>query len=59
MRSGDSVQAFYDALAANYTLLFADWRASVRRQGDVLGEPRWLEPEESGFYQPVAMVRCT
>lgn len=31
-----NVQTFYDDLAAEYTLLFADWRASVQRQGDVL-----------------------
>jgi ubiquinone/menaquinone biosynthesis C-methylase UbiE len=32
----DGVQSFYDSLAADYSLLFADWRASVQRHGDVL-----------------------
>ena len=32
----DSVAGFYDGLAAEYHLLFADWDASVRRQGKVL-----------------------
>jgi glycine/sarcosine N-methyltransferase len=42
----DSVRAFYDELAGDYHLLFADWPASMRRQaaaldrliGDALGE---------------------
>jgi SAM-dependent methyltransferase len=33
---GDSVTGFYDGLAAEYHLLFADWDASVRRQGEIL-----------------------
>jgi SAM-dependent methyltransferase len=32
----DSVTAFYDGLADEYHLLFADWDASVRRQGGIL-----------------------
>ncbi len=32
----DSAQQFYDQLAADYHLLFADWRESVRRQGVAL-----------------------
>jgi SAM-dependent methyltransferase len=32
----EAVGAFYDALAEDYHLLFADWRASVARQGEVL-----------------------
>src|SRR3712207_1005254 len=32
----DSVTRFYDDLAEEYHLLFADWDASVRRQGAVL-----------------------
>ncbi len=31
-----NVQSFYDNLAADYTLLFADWRGSVQRQGEAL-----------------------
>jgi glycine/sarcosine N-methyltransferase len=30
------VTGFYDGLAAEYHLLFADWDASVRRQGEIL-----------------------
>jgi 2-polyprenyl-3-methyl-5-hydroxy-6-metoxy-1,4-benzoquinol methylase len=33
---GDSVAAFYNGLADEYHLLFADWDASVRRQGEIL-----------------------
>jgi glycine/sarcosine N-methyltransferase len=32
----DSVTGFYDGLAEEYHLLFADWDASVRRQGQIL-----------------------
>ena len=32
----DSVTSFYDGLADEYHLLFADWDASVRRQGEIL-----------------------
>jgi SAM-dependent methyltransferase len=32
----DSVTGFYDGLADEYHLLFADWDASVRRQGGIL-----------------------
>jgi len=32
----DSVAGFYDGLAEEYHLLFADWDASVRRQGEAL-----------------------
>jgi SAM-dependent methyltransferase len=32
----NSVAGFYDGLAAEYHLLFADWDASVRRQGEIL-----------------------
>jgi glycine/sarcosine N-methyltransferase len=31
-----SVLNFYDQLAADYHLIFADWQASVRRQGEIL-----------------------
>lgn len=33
-----SVQAFYDDLADDYHLIYSDWDASVRRQGEVLNE---------------------
>jgi glycine/sarcosine N-methyltransferase len=32
----ESVQQFYDSLAASYHLVYADWSASVRRQGSAL-----------------------
>jgi glycine/sarcosine N-methyltransferase len=32
----DSVTGFYDGLADEYHLLFADWDASVKRQGEIL-----------------------
>ena len=32
----DEVAAFYDSLADDYQALFADWDASVRRQGEVI-----------------------
>ncbi len=32
----DSVMSFYDALAADYHLLWADWHEAVRRHGEVL-----------------------
>lgn len=31
-----STQSFYDELAASYHLIFADWEASIRRQGELL-----------------------
>src|SRR5689334_2921150 len=32
----DSTVQFYEQLAADYHLIFADWRTSVRRQGEIL-----------------------
>ncbi len=32
----DTVLEFYEQLAADYHLIFADWRASVRRHGEIL-----------------------
>jgi len=34
--SDERPEAFYDALAENYHLIFADWEASIARQADVL-----------------------
>ncbi len=34
--AADSVAAFYDHLAGEYHLLFADWDRAVRRQGEIL-----------------------
>lgn len=36
--SNGSVAGFYDGLAEAYHLLFADWDASVRRQGEILDQ---------------------
>jgi len=33
---GDSVRRFYDELAGEYDLIFADWRQEVQRQSEVL-----------------------
>jgi SAM-dependent methyltransferase len=33
---GDSVARFYDGLADDYHLIYADWDAGIRRQGDAL-----------------------
>src|SRR5262245_3464752 len=33
---GESVQQFYDELAGEYDLIFADWRQEVLRQSEVL-----------------------
>ncbi len=33
---GDSVRQFYDELAGEYDLMFADWRQEVQRQSEVL-----------------------
>ena len=32
----DRTRRFYDELAQDYDLIFADWNASVRRQGSVI-----------------------
>jgi len=32
----DQTQRFYDALASDYDLIFADWQAAVRRQAEIL-----------------------
>lgn len=37
-RQYGSIQAFYDDLAEAYHLIYADWDASVRRQGTVLND---------------------
>lgn len=36
MTDAGEIQGFYDTLAANYQLIFADWRWSVERQGGIL-----------------------
>ncbi len=34
----NSVEDFYDQLAKHYTLIFEEWEASVRRQGEILDQ---------------------
>jgi hypothetical protein len=55
----DPVRDFYDVLAPGYHRIFADWRASIRRQAGVLGAlvERTLDPAGSGFYQPILTAR--
>lgn len=48
-------ERFYDDLASDYHLLFADWAASVRRQGSVLNE---LIAEELG-QGPKSILDCS
>jgi len=55
----DSVARFYDGLADEYHLLFADWDASVRRQGEILDRAggrlprgRLVPAEETAYYHP-------
>jgi SAM-dependent methyltransferase len=51
----DSAQRFYDQLAGEYHLIFADWRHSVRWQGEVLDK---LIREEIGEAQ-VSILDCS
>lgn len=47
----DSVQAFYDDLAADYHLIFQDWGESVRRHGEMLATLiRSLHPSAYTLY---------
>jgi len=51
----DDPRDFYDGLAGEYHLIFADWWTSARRQGEVLGKVlrgRGVEP-------PAALLDCT
>ena len=38
------------------TIVFSDIEQSTRR-GEELGDIRWLEPQQSGFYQPIVTAR--
>ncbi|HEY4102860.1 MAG TPA: hypothetical protein VGM44_03180 [Polyangiaceae bacterium] len=44
---------FYDALAQDYYLVFADWQASMNRQGAWLDGLMRSEWRVEGFVQPV------
>ncbi len=56
--------AFYDRLAPDYHLIFADWSRSIGWQGEVLDllragfvDVRWWLPEETGYFQPIVTAR--
>ena len=46
---------FYDQLAKDYHLLFADWKESVKRQGLILG--RLIR--SLGYQPPAALLDCS
>jgi SAM-dependent methyltransferase len=68
MNMKDSVQQFYDELAGEYDLMFADWRQEVARQGEVLDAfiRRRLDKEARSVLdcacgigtQAIALARC-
>jgi SAM-dependent methyltransferase len=51
----DSVQQFYDDLAAHYTDIFADWSTSVPRQAEILD--RLIQAQ--GDTPPLRLLDCT
>ena len=51
----DQTQRFYDALASDYDLIFADWQASVRRQAEILD--RIIRGHLAAW--PLAVLDCT
>src|SRR5262245_911319 len=51
----DSVTQFYDDLAADYHLIFADWAASVQRHADTLD--KLIRVEKGGL--PLTLLDCT
>ena len=51
----ESARTFYDQLAAEYHLIFADWRESVRRQGEILDGPILGELGDA----PQSVLDCT
>ena len=59
----DTVTGFYDGLADEYHLLFADWDASVRRQGVILDRliaaQLGREPGGQSERAPVAILDCS
>jgi hypothetical protein len=65
--SGTSVARFYDKLAEDYHLIYADRDASMRRQGDALSvtfqlwhwhDCQWRTAQETGFFQPLLVARA-
>lgn len=55
----DSVTAFYDGLASEYHLLFADWDAAVRRQGGILDRLIRSQLGEQTERAPVSILDCS
>lgn len=55
MAASESVRTFYDEIADEYHLMFADWRAEVRRQSAVIGA---LAKAELGA-DPRTVLDCT
>lgn len=51
-----SVTSFYDALAASYHLIFADWRRSLDWHGDMLDQ---LIRQHIAGQQPLAVLDCS
>jgi SAM-dependent methyltransferase len=51
----DSVEQFYDRLAGDYHLMYADWKSEVMRQGEILDHliRRYISPA------PCAVLDCT
>jgi glycine/sarcosine N-methyltransferase len=51
----DQTRRFYDALAGDYDLIFADWRASVRRQAEILDQ--LIRGQLAG--RPLSVLDCS
>ena len=48
-------QQFYDKLAGDYHLIFADWKKSVQRQGVILDKLI----KKQGFHKPTKLLDCS
>src|SRR5918911_1635168 len=53
--AAEQTQRFYDTLASDYDLIFADWHASVRRQAEILD--RIIRGRLAGW--PLSVLDCT
>lgn len=56
MHVNDSILQFYDQLAASYHLIFANWRETVLRQGEVLDR---LIRRQLGDKRPLTILDCS
>ncbi|HEX2623034.1 MAG TPA: hypothetical protein VHL11_22895, partial [Phototrophicaceae bacterium] len=52
----DSVKAFYDAMAADYHLIFADWEQSIMWQGQIID--RMIRAMLTPRPEPVRVLDC-